>query len=157
MVIEVAKRILIGIMATVLFCVLLAIFAYTPVSNREPNSSYTSLPQLFTIYAIFSGPVFIIAGVIWSLVIDKISVRYQHYSRGKRYSRKFIWYILAGIVSTLIFLFIISGSIVYNSETFGFIAIGIFASLLYYHLQIIRELLFKKRTSKSNFVSDMEK
>jgi cytochrome bd-type quinol oxidase subunit 2 len=146
MVSEIVKRILIGVIATVLFCVSLAIFAYTPVSNREPNSSYTSLPQLFTIYAIFSGPVFIIAGVIWSFVIDKISVKHQHYSRGKRYLRKFIWYVLAGIVSTLIFLFIISnGDIVYNSETFSFLSVGIIASLLYYHLLIISHFLFNQR------------
>jgi len=146
MVSEIVERILIGVIATVLFCVSLAIFAYTPVSNREPNSSYTSLPQLFTIYAIFSGPVFIIAGVIWSFVIDKISVKHQHYSSGKRYLRKFIGYILAGIVSTLIFLFIISnGDIVYNSETFSFLSVGIIASLFYYHLLIISHFLFNQK------------
>src|SRR3954449_3280349 len=108
MVSEIVKRILIGVIATLLFCILLAIFAYTPISNREPHSSYISLSGLIIIYATFSGPVFIIAGVIWSFVIDKISVKHQHYSRGKRYLRKLSWYILAGIVSTLIFLFVIS-------------------------------------------------
>lgn len=147
MVSEIVKRILIGGIATFLFCASLAIFAYTPVSNREPNSSYTSLTGLFIIYATFSGPVFIIAGVIWSFIIDKIGMKYQYYSRGKRYLKKFIWYILAGIVSTLIFLFIISDKdIVYNSETFGFLSVGIIASLLYYHLQIIRQSLFSKRS-----------
>ncbi len=143
---EIVKRILIGVIATVLFCVSLAIFAYTPVSNREPNSSYSSLPQLFTIYAIISGPVFIIAGVICSFVIDKISVKHQHYSKGKRYLRKLIWYILAGVVSTLIFLFIISnGDIVYNSDTSSFLSVGIIASLLYYHLLIISHFLLNQR------------
>ncbi|WP_277587374.1 hypothetical protein [Psychrobacillus antarcticus] len=143
---EIVKRILIGVIATVLFCVSLAIFAYTPVSNREPNSSYSSLPQLFTIYAIFSGPVFIIAGVICSFVIDKISVKHQHYSKGKRYLRKLIWYILAGVVSTLIFLFIISnGDIVYNSDTSSFLSVGIIASLLYYHLLIISHFSLNQR------------
>lgn len=106
MVSEIVKRILIGVIATVLFCVSLSIFMYTPVSNREPNTAYTSLAGLFIIYATFSGPVFIIAGVIWSFVIDKISVKHRHSSRGKRYLRKIIWYILAGIVSTMIFLFL---------------------------------------------------
>ncbi|RDW17723.1 hypothetical protein [Oceanobacillus chungangensis] len=144
---EIGKRILIGVIATVLFSVSLAIFAYEPVSNRQPNSSYTSLAGLFTIYAIFSGPVFIIAGVIWSFVIDKVSVKHQHYPRLKRYLRKSIWYISAGVVSTLIFLFILSnGAIVYNSETFGFLSLGIIASLIYYHLQIIWQFLFNKRS-----------
>ena len=144
---EIIKRILIGVIATCLFSVLLAIFAYEPVSNRQPNSSYTSLSGLFTIYAIYSGPVFIIAGVIWSFVIDKMSVKHQHNSRSKRYFSKFIWYMLAGIISTWIFLFILSrGAIVYNSETFGFICLGIIASLIYYHLQIIWQLLLNKRS-----------
>ncbi|MCG7344877.1 hypothetical protein MHZ92_12085 [Sporosarcina sp. ACRSL] len=150
MVNEIVKRILIGVIATVLFCVSIAIFAYTPVSNREPNSSYISLTGIFVIFATYSGPVFIIAGVIWSFVIDKISVKYQLDSRGKRYLRKFIWYILAGIVSTLIFLFIISnGDIVYNTETFSLLSVGIIASLLYYHLQIIMQPLFNKRSSEA--------
>ena len=147
MVSEIVKRILIGVIVTVLFCVSLAILAYTPISNREPNSSYTSLSGLFIIYATFSGPVFIIAGVICSFVIDKIGVKHKHYSRGKRYLEKFIWYFLAGIVSTFIFLFIIlNGDIVYKSETFGFLSVGIIASPLYYHLQIIRQFLFNKRS-----------
>ncbi|SES45021.1 hypothetical protein [Psychrobacillus sp. OK032] len=145
---ELIKRILIGVIATVLFSGLLAIFSYEPVSNRQPNSSYTSLSGLFTIYAIYSGPVFIVAGVIWSFIIDKMNVKHQHYSRSRRYFRKSIWYILAGIISTLIFLFILSnGAILYNSETFGFLSLGIIASLLYYHLQIIWQFVFNKRSS----------
>lgn len=147
MISELVKRLLIGVIATVLFCVSLAIFTYTPVSNRQPNSSYTSLTGLFIIYATFSGPVFIISSVIWSFVIDKISLNHQHYPRGKRYWRKFTLYILAGLISTSIFLFVISsGSIVYNSETFGYLSVGIIASLVYYHLQIIRQFLFTKRS-----------
>lgn len=146
MVSDIVKRILIGVIATVLFCVSLAIFAYTPVSSREPNSSYTSLSQLLIIYAIFSGPVFIIAGVFWSFAIDKINVKHQQESKSKRYLRKFIWYIFAGIVSTLIFLLILSnGAIVYNSETLSFLVVGIIGSLLYYHLLIIRHFLFDQR------------
>lgn len=138
MVSEIGKRILVGVIATFIFCVALAIFAYTPVSNREPNTAYISLTGLFIIYAIYSGPVFIIAGVIWSFVIDKISVKHENYTRGKKYLSKSICYILAGIVSTLIFLFIITtGDISYNSDTFVILAVGIIASLLFYHLQLI--------------------
>ncbi|MEK3765526.1 MULTISPECIES: hypothetical protein [unclassified Solibacillus] len=142
MVSEIGKRILVGVIATFIFCVALAIIAYTPVSNREPNTAYISLTGLFIIYAIYSGPVFIIAGVIWSFVIDKISVKHENYSRSKKYLSKFICYILAGIVSTLIFLFIITtGDISYNSDTLGILAVGIIASLLYYHLQLMGQYL----------------
>lgn len=148
MISEIVKRILIGVIATVLFSVTLAVILYEPVSNRQPNSSYNSLSGIFTMYAIFSGPVFVIAGVISSFVIDKMSSKHQHYSIRKRYFRKSIWYIFAGVVSTLIFLFILSnGSIVYNLMTFYFLSLGIIASLLYYHLQIIWHFFFNKRST----------
>ncbi|MDI2589098.1 hypothetical protein OR571_18840 [Psychrobacillus sp. NEAU-3TGS] len=140
---EIVKRILIAVISTVLFSISLAIFVYTPASNREPDSSYNSLLGLFTIYALFSGPVFVIAGIIWSFIFDKISRKYL--TRSKRYFTKFILYIIAGLGSTVIFLFIISnGKIISNTETFSFLLLGIIASLLYYHLLIIWQFLFKK-------------
>lgn len=133
---EIIKRILIGIMGTVIFSILLAIFAYEPTTNRQPNSNYTSLPGLFIIYATYSGPFYIIAGIFWSLIIDKYISNLQQLNWAK-YWKKFFAYIFAGLISSLALI------IIYNFETNHYFYLGIIASLIYYHIIIIWEYYYK--------------
>ncbi|MFJ8063704.1 hypothetical protein ACIQYS_03655 [Psychrobacillus sp. NPDC096426] len=145
MLVEIVKRILIGIVATALLSISIAVFAYEPISNRQPNTSYTSLSGLFIIYTTYSGPILIIAGVIWSFIIDNLCVKYQKQFGSIRYFINLVCYILAGVVSTIIFLLILSnGAVEFNSETINFMGLGIIASLIYYHILVIWRSFFNK-------------
>lgn len=133
MLLEILKRILVGIIATVLFSISLAFFSFQP---KEASTSFFGLVLLI---AIFSGPVFIIAGVICSVIIDMLCTKYLH---------AFIWYIIAGIVSSIAFLlFVIGNSFEMTKETLILFGYGIIGSLLYYHLLIIWKNRFFKRRS----------
>lgn len=132
MLLEIIKRILVGIIATVLFSISLTFFSF------QPSEASTSFFGLFLLFAIFSGPVFIIAGVICSIIIDILCSKYLH---------ALVWYVFAGIVSAIAFLLVVLGnSFEMTKETLSLLGWGIIASLLYYHILIIWKTRFFKRS-----------
>ncbi|MEK4486020.1 hypothetical protein MHH81_10575 [Psychrobacillus sp. FSL H8-0484] len=136
--VEVVKRILIGIIATVIFSFSLAVFTVVPFLNGESNTFGFSLPAYFIIFCIFSGPVFIIAGFICSFIIDTLCTKYLH---------ALIGYIIAGKITAIVILYFnLGGPLPLNADTFSFLVLGILASLLYYHIFIIWRTRFFKRS-----------
>jgi len=138
MLVEVVKRILIGIIATVIFSFSLAVFTVVPFLSAELNTYGLSLSAYFIIYCIFTGPVFIIAGFICSFIIDILCNQYLH---------AVICYIIAGKITAIVILFFnLGGPLPLNADTFRFLVLGILASLLYYHIFIIWRTRFFKRS-----------
>lgn len=141
---DLAHRFLLAIIASVVLSLSLAAIQYTPVSQRVPDSLYTSFFGLFMIYLIFAGPVYLTAGVLFSSIIDLIT-KQKGIETLSMYFMYIGWYSFAGILSTLLLLFFLHVPDLIESLKFNIL--GIIASLLYFHFSLLWRNVFKRKVN----------
>ncbi|GAA0492376.1 hypothetical protein GCM10008986_18380 [Salinibacillus aidingensis] len=119
--------------SVIFFAIAFSIYSYVPESQREPNVYYFGFFETFVFVMIYSGPVYLIAGLPVSLLIDqllkKIKGRLPYLPRMTMYS-------IAGIIIGFLFHIwmtknhIGSLSLVIRPLIYGFTAANIFLHLL---------------------------
>lgn len=132
------KRIIVGLLSTLIFSIVMAYVSYTPIADQEANSWYESFGSLFQVYLIFSLPAYLLGGIPISLFIDK---------RVKKEMIKFPLYLCGGFLVGMATIGITFMVISFELVWYGLV--GSCASLLYYVL-----MLLTKRWEKDSAVFD---
>jgi len=137
------KKILISTLSTVFFSVSLAFIEYTPVAGQFPNVGYSSFGGLFVIYCVYSFPLFLIGGSLYSYFVDIYFDNIHFPSKLQKYIFGLFIYIVGGLLIVGILLIVIL--LIYGNTsgvlTFKFFIIGIIASLLFYHTSLVLDKL----------------
>lgn len=133
--------------AAVILSLSLTAIEYVPVSQREPNSLYTSFSGLFVIYMVFVVPVYLTVEVMFSAVIERLLNKQKGIPTLSMHFMYIGWYSFAGILSTLLF-FLFFLRVPDLIESLKFMMLGMVAAILYFHLSLLwRSFVKGKQTS----------
>lgn len=138
MFIEIMKKIVTALAATICLSLIMSLLGHTPTNKQVPNTSYLSFAGNFILYILYSAPVFLVVGILFSVIADrKIQGR----------CKTVISYLFAGgivaLLCNLIFIIGKTNSIV----SLHFIITGMFGALIFYAIQ---GLINKLTTSGTN-------
>ena len=138
------KLVVTAFLSTTFFSAAYGIISLTPKSEQETNIYYFSFTDTFVFTFIYTFPVYIVAGIILSYLINMIANKMQ---TRKMYVSKLAMYSLAGLIPALAFYFLFTGIKLDYRLLFSFFALGIFASNTFYHvLLLINRILNKQKT-----------
>ena len=138
MVIQIMKKIVIALVATICLSLIMSFLGYTPANKQASNTAYLSFGGNFVLYMLFSAPVFFVVGILFSVIAD--------YKIHGVFKTVISYLIAGGVVALLLNLFLISGKT--NSiVSFTFIATGMFGALIFYGIQVLINKLFTQPTA----------
>lgn len=136
------RRLGVAIGAALLFSLLFAYIAYTPVAEQHANTSYESFSSYVQIALIFSVPAYLLGAVPVSMVID----RFIRNSWGR-----FALYLASGWMVGWLVIFISfpdaffrSPSVIGSMEFVGYGIIGLIASFIFFVLFVGANWLFEQ-------------
>ena len=84
---KVLEKIIVAVLSSVILSLTLAFLMYTPVAEQQPGVGYSSFQSLIIIYLIYSLPVYLIGGGLYSAFVNV-------YIESMRFRNKFIKYIV---------------------------------------------------------------
>lgn len=133
------RRLLSALLSSIIFCIILAYLQYTPIAERQPNTSYMSFSSLVFIYLIYATPVYVLGGIPCSILIDNITKRIFRRSTFLFYLVNILCYALAGMLLALLFFSLTKIEV--------WIWLGAAPALLYYVVYLLVRLLIRKPQS----------
>lgn len=68
----VLRKVSVALGSSFLLCLLMALIYYIPESEQKAGSLYWSFSSLMIIYLIYSVPVFLVGGILFSVPIDQL-------------------------------------------------------------------------------------
>jgi len=92
------KRLLTVVLSVVFFATIFSWVSYVPSSQREPNVYYFGFLETFTFVIIYAGPIYFLAGLPLSIVIDKLMDKSNRKSKWAKYFVGLGLYSLFGIL-----------------------------------------------------------
>ncbi|MDN9012159.1 hypothetical protein [Brevibacillus laterosporus] len=143
-------RIFVGVVTAILFCLVLAVSEYTPMTARQPNIYYFPFITLMIIYLIYSIPIFLFIGIPCTILIDFITNRMEISTKSKLYFLNLGLYSLAGISIAWVFFGLTKGDILQKIFNYKAYIIYIVGSLLFYHISLVTMIILKKMTKDTN-------
>lgn len=131
------QKLLIALVSAVVLSTIISVIAYTPISERLADSSYTSFGGLMLLNLLYSVPVFAIGGVSASYLIEKLVAKISLFDK-YTYFPNFLLYALAGVLVGFLFLIVISkGGQIEHGFSYGpFLLLCIAGAIVFYHLLI---------------------
>ncbi len=135
------QKLLTAFLSALIFSGILSAIIYTPETQQMPNVQYWSFSSLFMLYGVYSLVVFIIGGIPYSILMDKIV---NKTNIKNKYVADVLIYILGGIIVNVWFWISLFNpyGIVWD-HSINLLLMGIGASLLFLHLFYISKKVFK--------------
>ncbi|WP_438317071.1 hypothetical protein [Sporosarcina sp. FA9] len=130
------KRFLIAVLSIVLFATLLAWVSYTPSVQREPNVYYFGFLETSFFVVIYAGPVYFLAGIPLSVLIDKLIGKTKSNSRWTRYFVGLGLYSSIGAFVGFIFPILLTENIDWRG-IISYSLYGCIAANFYYHVLLL--------------------
>ena len=136
---EVLRKILIAVLFTLIFSLSLAFWAYIPPSEQQAGVGYFSFIGHFIIYLIYSSPIYLIGGTLFSYFVDVCFDKIHFHNELLKYIIYFFIYIAGGVLVVgllLIIIFLVDGNLA-DLLIPRFFLIGSLASLLFFHTSLV--------------------
>lgn len=124
-----------ALISSLLCCTILAMMQYTPVSERQSDTYYFSFSSLLFIYLIYATPVYVLGGIPFSILIERITGKLLHYSRILPFLINLILYASSGML--LMWL------IFQEQESLFLFGAGAASALLYYFVLLLFRYLLR--------------
>ncbi|WP_026909306.1 hypothetical protein [Paucisalibacillus globulus] len=137
------KKLLTAIISTLLFGALMGFMNYMTM----PEGMSQGFWKTMFFFAIYAAPVYLIAGIPISYLIDKLMKKVNSSSELARHYAKYGLYILVGILAAVIYkviLFIVEDIPFFSYDLATYIVGGVIASLIFYYVSLV----FDKKESK---------
>lgn len=100
------RRVIVALLAIMLFSYILAIFSYVPVGERNPDTYYAPFGSYIPVFLMFLTPAYLLGGIPASMLIDRFV---------KNKGLQPLFYVLAGFMAGifvyLIFALLVSDSV----------------------------------------------
>jgi hypothetical protein len=130
-----------ALMASLLFCTLLAISNYTPIPERQPDSYYWSFSSLMVVYLIYATPFFVIGGIPCSILIERFTRKLSLSSWPLLLLVSVLSYAMAGILLGGLFIVMDKNDL----EIQPLLWVGAAPALIYYMVYLLLQLLFRRK------------
>lgn len=137
-------RLLTVALSMLLFATIFSWLSYVPTSQREPNVYYFGFIETFIFVIIYSGPVFVLVGLPFSIIMDKLIEKSNRHSSWAKYLFGLGLYAFVGAIVGISYHIIIFSPNNYNLEVITFAIYGIIASSIYFHLSLLISKIIKK-------------
>ncbi|MEN2768631.1 hypothetical protein [Ornithinibacillus xuwenensis] len=137
------KKILAAVLSTIVFSAVMGLLNYFTSSAQTFENFW--IPMVF--FAMYAAPVYLIAGIPISYLIDKVVNKINNTSQLTRHYTRYGLFILAGIVVAFIYVAILrvtEDEQLLSRDLLTYIIGGVIASLIYYYVS----LLFTNKESK---------
>jgi hypothetical protein len=143
------RKLVVAIISSLLLCSWIAYLVYTPTLEQDEGSLYWSF---LIIYLIYATPVFLIGGVLFSILVDKLRSTINWFSTYKKmdFIICLIIYGIGGTVVVLIFLIFITEGRIFNDTGvyWWFYVYGIVGSVCYYFIDEIAKYILSSNMNK---------
>lgn len=131
------EKIIVSVLSALILSLTLAFLAYIPVAEQQEGVGYFSFGGLFFIYLIYSLPVYLIGGSIYSFLVDISLKQIQLRNKLLKYFTEFIVYAAGGLLIIGILLMITLPDGNNDGLYIGRVLIfGTVASLLFFHISL---------------------
>jgi len=134
-----------AILSTLVLSLYLAFIGYTPVEEKQAGIGYNSFEGLFIVFLMYSLPVFLICGSLYSFFVDIYLDNIHFRTALLKYIFGFLVYLAGGLFIVGLFftiIFLIEGSL--NGLLISAIFKGaILPSLLFYHISLFSKKVLK--------------
>lgn len=133
------KKILIAVLSTLIFSLGFAFLVYVPSSEQHAGVGYSSFIGLFIIYLIYSAPIYLIGGTLYSYFVDVCFDKIHFNNKLLKYIIYFFIYIAGGVLVVgllLIIIFLVDGHLADLLISRVFL-VGSLASLLFFHVSLV--------------------
>jgi len=129
---RIIEKIKTAFISAIILSVILTFYFYVPSSQQNDNVTYSSFSGLLMIYFIASLPMYLVGGILSSLIYEKVA----KVIRTNKYIASLVVYGVGGIIVNYFFYASIYNDGL-NETSLFFLIIGILASWLFLHLQFI--------------------
>jgi formate hydrogenlyase subunit 4 len=99
------KKLALAILSCSVYSLAMAFFHHTPISQQKDGVLYFSISDIFLLFFLFSILIFVIGGIPFSIMIDKIIEKMNFPWRVYKYALHVTLYILAGLLVGTIYTF----------------------------------------------------
>lgn len=137
------RKAIVAILSSIVLCLVLAWMNYTPIALRQPDTWYEPFFSLFMIYMIYALPVYLLGGIPSSMLIDCLQRKITISNRIANYFVLVLLYAIAGFLCMLLIFITISDGELMGEGMILYGGFGSMASLTYYHVLIITNVLVK--------------
>ncbi len=139
------EKIIISVLSTLIFSLSLAFLEYIPVTEQQTGVAYFSFKVLVIIYVIFSLPVYLIGGGLYSYFVDVYFDKVQFRNKFLKYLIEFLVYAAGGllIVGVLLAIILLVDGSIAGILISKFFIVGALASLLFYHISLVSKKALK--------------
>lgn len=130
---------IIAALSTLIFSLSLALLEYIPLEEQQADVGYSPYGSLVIIYFIYSFPIYLIGGSVYSYFADVFVNKVQFPSQLLKYIISFFVYMAGGILIVgllLLIILLVEGDIA-GLLISKFFIVGALASLLYFHISLI--------------------
>jgi hypothetical protein len=132
------KKVKVSVISAIILSLSLALWEYTPEAEQYTGVGCFSFSALFFIYLIYSLPVYLIGGSLYSIIVDILLARIQFSNKLLKYVTELIIYAAGGLLIMGILLMIIlsdgnNGGLIID-RVFIF---GVVAALLFFHISLL--------------------
>ncbi|WP_147804736.1 hypothetical protein [Alkalicoccus halolimnae] len=129
------QRIFTAFLSTIVFAVPVAAFNYIPPAQQMESTVYSSFTELFLMYAAYSLVIFLLGGVPFSIIVDKII---NKKGLNSKYPVYVLIYTLGGIAMNIwFFLALFNPYGVVWDHSLTLLLMGIGASLIFLHMSYL--------------------
>ncbi|MFD2759918.1 hypothetical protein [Lentibacillus juripiscarius] len=140
------RRIVAAVISTCLFGFLMGVTSFITAPEKSAVSLW--LPMLFL--GAYAAPVYVIGGISFSLLIDKVTSKWLRNSTGfARYVARAGFYGLAGVIASFVYIMVLAAAegelYLIPQELIGYFVYGLIAALIYYHVLYVMKKKGKGR------------
>ena len=128
MVINIVKKIVTALVATLCLSLIMSLLGSTAAIQQAQNTVYLSFWDDFVLYTLFSAPVFLVAGILFSIFADR---------KIQGTSKIVMSYLIAGGLVALLFNLIIIIGKTNSIVSFQFMVTGMLGALIFYGVQLL--------------------
>lgn len=110
---------------------------YIPVAEQQGDAiGYWSYSGLFVLYTLYSLPVFLLGGILFSMLADFLIHKIKYNVKVYKYFCAIVLYGAGGVLVNVFFYIVLfdEGA---KIESFYILILGVFASLLFLHVRIL--------------------
>ena len=127
-----------AVLSTIVFSLYLAYLGYTPVEEQQAGVGYTSFEGLLIIYTMFSFPIFLICGGLYSFFVDAYFEKIYFHNTLLIYLSGVFVYLVGGLLIVGVFIaaiYLMDGNM--NGLLLDYLKISAVPSLLFYHISLL--------------------
>ncbi len=144
------EKVITALLSALLFSLIFAYLGHTPVEEQEVDVGYFSFGALFGVYFMYSLPVFLLCGGLYSFFADLYLDNIPFRNSFLKYIVGLLAYLVGGllIVGLFTLILLISNGNFNGQSILNYFILSALPALLFYHISLLYRGLLKLSSRK---------